>query len=93
VVLGNITGAAEMVAASSLMSESVSVAAMPALSSVDSSEPVEAFSPAMQVSVPVGASPSGSPAAVPEPGTMLLILVGAAALAVWRRKKGLGIRD
>jgi autotransporter-associated beta strand protein len=93
VVLGNITGAAEMIAASPLTSESTSLAAVPALSSIDSSVAEQASSPAVQVSVPVGASPSGSPAAVPEPGTIMLLLVGAAALAAWRRRKGLGIRD
>jgi autotransporter-associated beta strand protein len=94
VVLGNITGAAEMVAASPLTSESISLASVPIVSSVDSSVAVQASSPAVQVSVPTGAGVSGSPAAVPEPGTIMLLLVGAAALAVvWRRRKGLGIRD
>jgi autotransporter-associated beta strand protein len=88
VVLGNITGAAEMVAASPLTSESISLASVPAVSSVDSSVAEQASSPAVQVSVPTGAPVSGGPAAVPEPGTVLLLLVGAAALAVWRRRNG-----
>jgi autotransporter-associated beta strand protein len=90
VVLGNITGAAEMVAASPLTSESISLASTPAVSSIDSSAAVQTSSlatAAVQVSVPVGAPLSGGPAAVPEPGTVLLLLVGAAALAVWRRRK------
>jgi autotransporter-associated beta strand protein len=87
VVLGNITGAAEMIAASPLTSESISLASVPAVSSVDSSVAVLASSPAVQVSVPTGAPVSGGPAAVPEPGTVLLLLVGAAALAVWRRRR------
>jgi len=92
VVLGNITGAAEMVAASPLTSESTSLASVPAASSIDSSAAEQASSAAVQVSVPIGAPVSGGPAAVPEPSTVLLLLVGAAALAVWRRKNGLGIR-
>jgi autotransporter-associated beta strand protein len=93
VVLGNTLGAAAIVAASPLASESISLAATPALSSVDSGAAAETSSPAVQVSVPVGAPISGGAAAVPEPGTVLLLLAGAVALAVWRRKKGLGIRD
>jgi autotransporter-associated beta strand protein len=87
VVLGNITGAAEMVAASPLTSASISLATVPAVSSVDSSLAVQASSPAVQVSVRAGGPVSGGPAAVPEPGTVLLLLVGAAALAAWRRWK------
>jgi autotransporter-associated beta strand protein len=90
VVLGNITGAAELLAASPLASESISLASTPAVSSIDSSAAVQTSSlatAAVQVSVPVGAPLSGGPAAVPEPGTVLLLLVGAAALAVWRRRR------
>jgi autotransporter-associated beta strand protein len=87
VVLGNIVGAAEMVAASPLTSESISLASVPAVSSIDSSVAEQASSPAVQISVPTGAPVSGGPAAVPEPGTVLLLLVGAVALAVWRRRK------
>jgi autotransporter-associated beta strand protein len=83
VVLGNILGASEVLGASQAL------AATPALSSVDSSVGGRDSSPpnfAVQSSVPVAASASGSPAAVPEPGTVLLLLVGAAALAAWRRR-------
>jgi autotransporter-associated beta strand protein len=86
VVLGNITGAAELAAASPLTSESISLASVPAVSSVDSSVAEQASSPAVQTSVPVAAPVSGSPAAVPEPGTVLLLLVGGVALAAWRRQ-------
>jgi autotransporter-associated beta strand protein len=87
VVLGNITGAAELLAASPLTSESISLASTPAVSSIDSSAAVQVSSPAVQMSVPTVAPVSGGPAAVPEPGTVLLLLVGAAALAVWRLRR------
>jgi autotransporter-associated beta strand protein len=89
VVLGNVTGAAAMVAASPLTSESLSMAAVPALSSIDSSVAEQASSPAaaVQPTMSAGVSPSGSPATVPEPGTVILLLVGAVALAVGRRRK------
>jgi autotransporter-associated beta strand protein len=86
VVLGNSLGAAALIAASSPTSDSISSAAMPALSGIDSSAAFQASSPEAQIPVPAGASVSGAPAAVPEPGTVLLLLVAAAAMAAWRRK-------
>ena len=86
VVLGNAIGAAEIVAKSPLTSESVSLAAVPTVSSVDSSMAVPASSQAAQVSVSVAAPMSGETAAVPEPGTIALLAAGVMVLAVARRR-------
>ena len=86
VVLGNSLGAAALVASSSPASDVISLATTPAVSGIDSSLAGQDSSPATQALVPVASPVSGEAAAVPEPGTLLLLLVAAVALAIGRRK-------